>query len=354
MVNNSIEETIGLIRPLDEGMMRQARARQAELTKPRGSLGRLEDLSVQLAGIQGRTAPVVKNRVVIIMAGDHGVAAEGVSRYPAAVTSQMVGAFLDGRAAVNILARTAGVRVVVVDMGVAADLTPQTGLISHKIGYGTQNMALGPAMSRVEAIRAVEAGIAVVAVEKAKGMDIVGTGEMGIGNTTASAAITAVMTGRSVGEVTGHGTGIDDRQLLRKIDVISQAIRVNAPDRLDPLDVLARVGGFEIGGLAGVILGAAARRIPVVIDGFIAGAAALIATGLAPEAKNYLIAGHMSAEPGHKIMLEYLGLQPFLDLKMRLGEGTGAVLAMFLVEAAANILNEMPTFAESGVSEKTE
>jgi nicotinate-nucleotide--dimethylbenzimidazole phosphoribosyltransferase len=286
------------------------------------------------------------------MAADHGVTAEGVSLYPTDVTAQMVAGFLRGKAAVNVLARTAGARVVVVDMGVAVDIPLHPLLISRKIARGTRNMAKGPAMSREEAIKAIEAGIVIVAAERAKGMDIVGTGDMGIGNTTPSTAIAAVMTGTPVADVTGHGTGIDGKQLQHKIDVISKAIQINAPDPRDPLDVLAKVGGFEIGGLVGVILSAAANRVPVVIDGFISGAAALIAAGLAPQAKDYMIAGHVSVEPGHKIILRHLGLKPLLDLDMRLGEGTGAVLAMFLAEAAANVLREMPTFTEAGVSEK--
>lgn len=349
-----LQETIDKIRPLDETAMRQARERQDELTKPRGSLGRLEELSVRLAGIQRRALPVIVKKVVITMAADHGVTADGVSLYPADVTAQMVAGFLRHKAAVNVLARTVGARVVVVDMGVAAEIPPHPLLISCKIGNGTHNMAKGPAMSREDTIKAIEAGIRVVIAEKAKGMDIVGTGDMGIGNTTPSAAIAAVMTGKPVGEVTGRGTGIDDKQLQHKIDIINQSIRINNPDPNDPLDVLAKVGGFEIGGLAGVILGAAANRIPVVIDGFISGAAALIAAALSPQSKDYIIAGHVSVEPGHAIMLQYLGLKPFLNLEMRLGEGTGAVLAMFLAEAAANVLREMPTFAEAGVSEKIE
>lgn len=349
---NLLNETIKHIKPLDDDAMRQARARQDELTKPRGSLGRLEELSVRLAGIQGRALPLIENKVVITMAADHGVTAEGVSLYPTDVTAQMVGGFLRGRAAVNILARIASARVVVVDMGVAVDIPPHSLLVSRKIGYGTRNMVKGPAMSREEAIKAVATGIEIVNAELAKGMDITGTGDMGIGNTTPSAAIAAVMTGTPVADVTGHGTGIDGKQLQHKIDVISKAIQINAPDPRDPLDVLAKVGGFEIGGLVGVILSAAANRVPVVIDGFISGAAALIAAGLAPQAKDYMIAGHVSVEPGHKIILRHLGLKPLLDLDMRLGEGTGAVLAMFLAEAAANVLREMPTFTEAGVSEK--
>jgi nicotinate-nucleotide--dimethylbenzimidazole phosphoribosyltransferase len=347
-----LQETTNKIRPLDENAMRLARARQDELTKPRGSLGRLEDLSVQLAGIQCRAMPTIKQKVVITMAADHGVTAEGVSLYLTDVTAQMVKSFLNGKAAINVLADTAGVKVVIVDMGVAGKLTPHPLLISKKIGYGTNNIARGQAMSRDEAIKAIEAGIEIVNTEMAKGMDIVGTGDMGIGNTTPSAAIASVMTGKSVAEVTGRGTGIDETQLAHKIEVISRSIAVNKPDCSNPLDVLAKVGGYEIGGLTGVILGAAANRIPVVIDGFISGAAALIAAGLSPLSRSYMIAGHVSAEPGHKIMLSHLGLRPLLDLNMRLGEGTGAVLAMFLAEAAANILTGMATFSEAGVSDK--
>jgi nicotinate-nucleotide--dimethylbenzimidazole phosphoribosyltransferase len=347
-----IEETVTGIGRLDIEKMRLARSRQDRLIKPAGSLGRLEELSVLLAGIQRKAAPVIKDKVIITMAGDHGVTAEGVSLYPAVVTAQMVRSFLKGQAAINVLARTAGARVVVVDTGIASELTPQQGLISHKIGYGTRNMVKGPAMSREEASRAIATGIEVATSEKAKGMDIIGTGDMGIGNTTAAAAITAIMTGHPPDEVTGRGTGIDEVQRRHKITIISRALACNSPDRRDPLGVLAGVGGFEIAGLAGVILAAAASRTPVVIDGFISGAAALIAVGLAPEVKNFLIAGHVSAEPGHKITLQHLGLKPLLDLELRLGEGTGAVLAFFLVEAAARILSEMPTFEEAGISEK--
>ncbi len=353
-MTNLVDKTIKRIGPLDENAMALARARQDELTKPRGSLGRLEALSIQLAGITGKAIPEIRRKVVVTMAGDHGVTREGVSLYPSDVTAQMVRNFLNGGAAVNVLARTAGARVVIVDMGVAAGIPVSANLIDRKIARGTNNMAKGPAMGREDALKAVEAGIKVVNAELAKGMDVVGTGDMGIGNTTPSAAIAAVMTGKTAAEVTGHGTGIDDTQLQHKIDVIERSIAVNRPDPDDPLGVLAKVGGFEIGGLAGVILGAAANRIPVVIDGFISGAAALIAAGLSPESKNYMIAGHVSVEPGHKAMLEHLGLESLLDLDMRLGEGTGAVLAMFLIESAANILKEMATFSEAGVSERTE
>jgi nicotinate-nucleotide--dimethylbenzimidazole phosphoribosyltransferase len=286
------------------------------------------------------------------MAGDHGVVAEEVGNWPQEVTAQMVYNFLKGRAGINVLARQAGARVIVVDMGVAAELEANPQLIVRKVAPGTQNMCLGPAMTVEQAVKSIESGIEVVGAELAKGLDIVGTGDMGIGNTTASSAICAAMTGESVVKVTGRGTGISDEQLLHKIEVVKRALAVNQPGRQKPLEVLAKVGGFEIGGLVGVMLSAAAYRIPVVIDGFISGAAALIATALAPTLRDFLIAAHVSAEAGHKVLLRHLGLKPLLDLEMRLGEGTGAVLGIFLAEAAARILAEMSTFAEAGVSER--
>jgi nicotinate-nucleotide--dimethylbenzimidazole phosphoribosyltransferase len=331
-----------------------ARARQDTLTKPPESLGRLEELSIQLAAITGQTRPSVARKAVIVMAGDHGVTAEGVSAYPAEVTPQMVLNFLRGGAAINVLARQAGARVVVVDIGVAADFDPSTPIRHRKIARGTQNMARGPAMTRAQAEAAIAEGMDVANAEIAAGLDLVATGDMGIGNTTPSAAIVAAFTGLPVAQVTGRGTGVDDAGLARKISVIERALAVNRPDARDALDVLSKVGGLEIGGLVGVILGAAARRIPVVIDGFISGAAALAAAELAPGVKPYLIASHQSVEIGHRVVLERLGLRPLLDLNLRLGEGTGAALAFHLVEAAARILNEMATFAEAGVSGKDE
>jgi nicotinate-nucleotide--dimethylbenzimidazole phosphoribosyltransferase len=286
------------------------------------------------------------------MAGDHGVTAEGVSAYPPAVTPQMVLNFAHGGAAINVLARQAGARIVVVDVGVATDLPAQSNVLSRKVAHGTQNMAVGPALTHDQAQAAVQVGLDVIAEEIERGLDLVATGDMGIGNTTASSAIVAAITGAPLAQVTGRGTGIDDAGLARKVEVIERALRVNQPNPGDALDVLAKVGGLEIGGLAGVMLGAAARRVPVVIDGFISGAAALIAAGLRPEIKPYLIASHQSVEIGHRILLEHLGLTPLLNLDLRLGEGTGAVLAFNLVEAAARILNEMATFAEAGVSDK--
>ena len=346
-----LTDTIDKIKPLDNAAMAEARARQDQLTKPAGSLGRLEELSVRIAGIQGKAKPQIKDKAMITMAGDHGVVDEKVGNWPREVTAQMVENFLRGGAGINVLARQAGARIVFVDMGVASDLKPDPQLIVKKVDYGTKNMCLGPAMTGEQAVKAVEAGIEVVNSEAKKGLDIVGTGDMGIGNTTASSAIFASLSGKTAAEVTGRGTGLSDEQLAHKIDVIQRALAVNKPNRSQPLQVLAKVGGFEIGGLSGVMLGAAARRIPVVIDGFISGAAALIAVALAPQLKDYLIAAHVSAEAGHAAMLQYLDLKPLLSLDMRLGEGTGAALGIFLAEAAVRTLNEMATFAEAGVSE---
>ncbi len=352
-MRDSLDKVLQEIKPLDESAMAAARSRQDALTKPQGSLGRLEDLSVQLAGIQGKPIPQIKRKAIITMAGDHGVVAEKVGNWPQEVTAQMVYNFLNGGAGINVLARHAGARVVVVDMGVATELKPHPQLLSRKMAYGTKNIALGPAMTREQAIKTLETGIEVVTSEVSKGLDIIGTGDMGIGNTTPSSAICAVMTKRPVAEVTGRGTGITDEQLAHKIGVVKSALALNRPDSRDPIDVLTKVGGFEIGGLAGVMLGAAAYRIPVVIDGFISGAAALIATALSPGLKNHLIAAHVSAETGHGLLLKHLGLVPLLDLGMRLGEGTGAALGIFLAEAATRILGEMATFSEASVSERS-
>ena len=341
-----------LIPPLDWDAQASAQARHATLTKPPGSLGRLESLAFQLAAITGQSIPSVARKAIVVMAADHGVTAEGVSAYPAAVTAQMVHNFVRGGAAINVLARQAGARVVVVDVGVAADLWEQPGLLARKVAWGTRNMARGPAMTRAQAEAAVRVGLALAEAEAANGLDLIATGDMGIGNTTASTAIVAAFTRLPVAQLTGRGTGVDDAGLARKIAVIEQALAVNQPDAHDPLDVLAKVGGLEIAGLVGVILGAAARRVPVVIDGFISGAAALVAAGLAPAVTPYLIPAHQSVEAGHAVVLERLGLRPLLCLDMRLGEGTGAALAFHLVEAAARLLAEMSTFAEAGVSGK--
>ena len=347
----TLQGLIANIPPVNETAMQAARRRQDDLTKPRGSLGQLENLSVNIAGMTGKVQPMITHKVVTIMAGDHGVVAEGVSAYPSEVTPQMVMNFVFGGAAINVLAKHVGARVTIVDMGVASQID-HPDVLNRNIAPGTQNIARGPAMTRAQAVQALEAGVQVVEAELDKGLDILATGDMGIGNTTPSAAIAAVITGRAPAEIVGRGTGVDDAGLKRKISAVQNALEVNHPDPKDGIDILAKVGGFEIGGLAGAILAAAAQRIPVVIDGFISTAAAMIAVSLAPQAGDYLISAHRSQELGHQIMLEWLGLEPLLDLDMRLGEGTGAVLAISLVEAACKILDEMATFSEAGVSDK--
>jgi nicotinate-nucleotide--dimethylbenzimidazole phosphoribosyltransferase len=348
----SLGELVGLVAPLDQAAMDSAMARQEGLTKPRGSLGRLEDLSIQLAGITGNARPSTARKAIIVMAGDHGVVAQGVSAYPAEVTPQMVMNILGGGAAINALARQTGARVVVVDIGVAVDMGAQPGLISRNVGHGTADFTQGPAMTASQAEQAIRVGMEVCDAEWKTGLDLVATGEMGIGNTTPSSAIIAAMSGLPPAEVTGRGTGVGDEGLSRKVMAIDRALAANRPDPADAFDVLCKVGGYEIAGLAGVIIQAAHRRVPVVIDGFVSGAAAVIAAGLVPAVKSYMIASHRSVEVGHSAMLDLLGIQPIMDLNLRLGEGTGAALAFNVVEASARILNEMATFAEAGVSGK--
>ena len=347
-----LDSLISQIQPLDETAMQNARTRQNMLTKPAGSLGRLEELSIQLAGITGKSIPVIKDKVIITMAGDHGVVAEGVSAYPQEVTPQMVLNFLAGGAAINVLARHIGARVVIIDMGIAIDLPESDGLIVKKVAYGTANISKGPAMTRAQAEESIQSGIEIALAEISRGADIIGTGDMGIGNTTPSSAIACLLTKKHPKEIAGRGTGVDDEGLNRKISTIQRALDVNKPNANDGLDVLAKVGGFEIGGLAGVMLGAASKNIPVMVDGFISTAAAMVAASLAPQCKDYLISAHRSKENGHGIMLEWLGLKPLLDLDMRLGEGTGSALGISIAEAACKILTEMATFDEAGVSEK--
>ena len=323
------------------------------LTKPPGSLGRLEELLRRLAEISGRFPPRAEHAVIFTLAADHGVVVEGVSAYPQIVTAQMVENLLCGGAAVNVLARHAGARVVVVDVGVAAPLTAHPRLVDRKIAAGTRNMVRGPAMSRAEAMAAIEVGTALVEAERTRGLDLIGTGEMGIGNTTAASAVVAALTGAPAEAVTGPGTGVDEEGRGRKVAAIERALAVNRPDASDGIDVLAKVGGFEIAGLCGVILAGAASRIPVVLDGFIAGAAALAAVRIKPEARHYLLASHRSTEPGAGHVLVALGLEPYLDLGMRLGEGTGAALCIGLAKAAVKILDEMATFKSAGVTDRS-
>jgi nicotinate-nucleotide--dimethylbenzimidazole phosphoribosyltransferase len=347
---SALETVRQAIAPLDARAMAAAVTRWDTLTKPRGSLGRLEALASQVAGITGEARPRLTERLVFVLAGDHGVTAEGVSAYPSDVTAQMVYNFVRGGAAINVLTRHVGARVIVVDMGVAADLPALPGLVSRKVRRGTLNFAREPAMTMDEAMACVESGIALVDTEIKGGRTWVVTGDMGIGNTTASSAIIAAMTGASVERVTGKGTGVTGEALARKAAVIKAALDRHQPNPHDALDVLSKVGGFEIGGLAGIILGAAARRCPVVLDGLIATAAALLAVGLVPGVREYLIAGHRSVEPGHTVALNALGLEPVLDLELRLGEGTGGALALPVLEAACRLLDEMATFEEAGVA----
>jgi nicotinate-nucleotide--dimethylbenzimidazole phosphoribosyltransferase len=349
-----VDRTLAAIAPLDQAAMAAARARQDTLTKPLGSLGRLEELSVRLAGIFADPLPSIGRKCVILAAGDHGVVAEGVSAYPQEVTPQMVYNFLSGGAAINVLARQVGAEIVIIDAGVAADLKPHPLLRSAKIGRGTANMAVGPAMNQQQAVHCLETGIQAAQEQIDAGADLIACGDMGIGNTTASSAITAVITGTDPEVTTGRGTGLEDAALAHKVQVIRRAIQLNQAEPSDGLDVLTKLGGFEIGVLSGIMLGAAAGRRPVLVDGFISGAAALIAWRLCPLAASYLVAAHRSVEPGHGVALEAMGLSPLLNLEMRLGEGTGAALAMPLVEAAAKCLAEMATFTQAGVSERDE
>ncbi|MBI3811018.1 MAG: nicotinate-nucleotide--dimethylbenzimidazole phosphoribosyltransferase [Nitrospirae bacterium] len=348
----TLQTVLDKIRPLDSEWRNITQKHLDQLTKPPGSLGRLEELAAWYVQVTGKFPPRPPKKAIFTFAADHGVVEEGVSAYPKAVTAQMVYNFLRGGAAINVLARHVGAEVRVVDIGVDHDFENLPGLLHHKVSRGTRNMARGPAMTEEEARRAVGVGCQLAEEAVREGVGLLATGDMGIGNTTASSAITATMTGKPVSEVTGRGTGIGDQILKHKQAVIEQAIRINRPDIKDPLDVLAKLGGLEIAGITGLILGAAAHRIPVVLDGFISTAAALIAMALKPETKNCLLAAHQSVEPGHRIALTALGLHPVLDLNMRLGEGTGAALGMGMVEAAIRILTEMATFEQAGVSGK--
>jgi nicotinate-nucleotide--dimethylbenzimidazole phosphoribosyltransferase len=348
-----LNETLDRIQPVDEKLLDETQARLDNKTKPLGSLGRLEEFARRYVAMTGNRKPCIEKKVIFTFAGDHGVVEEGVSAFPKEVTPQMVLNFLRGGAAVNVLARHAGVEVRVVDIGVDYDFEPTPGLIINKIARGTRNFAKGPAMSHEEAVAALEVGITLANEAAREGVDLVGTGEMGIGNTTPSSAIIAALSGRSVSDVTHRGTGINDAALENKVRVIHEGLLTNKPNPENPLDVLAKVGGLEIAGIAGLVLGCAANRIPVVVDGFISTAGALIASEMHPDVKEYIFAAHQSVEIGHRFMLERLGAEPMLNLQMRLGEGTGAALAMGLIEAGVKILNEMATFADAGVTESS-
>jgi nicotinate-nucleotide--dimethylbenzimidazole phosphoribosyltransferase len=344
--------TLERIEPQDPQARAAAHARLEQLAMPYWALGRLMDLAEDLAGMTRSMRPPISRRTIVTMAGDHGVTAEGVSKYPQEVTAQMVQNFVDGGAGINVLARQAGAQVVVVDMGVAGDLSAlaESGkIISRRVGSGTRNMAQGPAMSREEAVQSIEAGIA-IAKNLGANTDVFATGDMGIGNTTPSSAIIAAITGCGAAKATGRGTGIDDDQLKHKITVIEKALAINRPDPADAIDLLSKVGGFEIGGIAGLILGAASMKKPVLVDGLISTAGALIAFSLERRSAEYALAAHRSVEQGHRIALRHLKKEPLLDLNLRLGEGTGAALAMHLVEAAVRILTEVASFDEAAVS----
>lgn len=347
-----LRRTLSTIFPQDSDYRDRAQERLDQLALPHWALGDLMDLGLDLAGITRSLTPPVARKAIITMAADHGVVAEGVSKFPQEVTTQMVHNFVNGGAGINALARQAGAEVIVVDMGVAADLNrlaKEGKIINKKVGLGTDNIAEGPAMSLAMATRSVEAGID-IANDLAGRIDVFGTGDMGIGNTTPSTAIAAILTDSPLAELTGRGTGLDDEQLAHKLKVLERILACNRPDPKNGLDILAKVGGFEIGGIAGLIIGAASHNKPVVVDGFISTAGALIAIAIEPFVRDYIICAHRSMEPGHRAMQEKIGRKPLLDLNLRLGEGTGAALAMNLVEAAVAVLTEVATFEEAAVA----
>jgi nicotinate-nucleotide--dimethylbenzimidazole phosphoribosyltransferase len=354
---SSNEDWAAGLPPFDEVAAAAARAHQGQLTKPPGSLGRLEDLAVWYAGARGRFPVAAPARArVYVFAADHGVTAEGVSPYPSSVTAAMVANFVAGGAAISVLTRGSGIELVVVDVGVASPIpgpaAPPERFISTPVRAGTANFLRGPAMTRAEATRALDIGVRLATTAARQGVELLGAGEMGIGNTTAAAAVVAALTGAAPADVVGRGTGVDDAGLARKTAVVRDALALHALDRGDPLGVLAAVGGLEIAALAGLMLGGAARRVPVVVDGFISGAAALVAVALAPRARDYLCVSHLSAERGHRVVCEALDARPLLDLGLRLGEGTGAALAIDLVRAAVRLQSEMATFASAGVANR--
>jgi nicotinate-nucleotide--dimethylbenzimidazole phosphoribosyltransferase len=354
----TLDQALAAVGPLDGVAMAAARDRLDQLTKPPGSLGRLEELVVWLAGVTGSPAPPVGRRAIVIAAGDHGVAMRRqVSAWPSEVTAQMVATFLAGKAAISTLAAAGDISIVVLDAGVASPVpavaaSPHARLVEARIRPGTNDFTAGPAMTRDEALAAIAVGLAAVDDARAGGVELLGIGEMGIGNTTSASALVAALTGRDPREVTGRGTGVDDAGWARKVDAVERGLAANPPDPSDPIGVLAGLGGFEIAALVGVIVGAAGSRLPLVLDGFITGAAALVACALQPNVSLRLLAGHRSVEPGHAIVLERLGLRPLLELEMRLGEGTGAALAMGLIVAAAAVRDGMATFDEAAVSDR--
>ena len=344
-----IEGAIASIREPDIACREAARGLQSRLTKPSGALGRLETLHIWAAGVLRDPTPELPRKMIIVAAADHGVAAEGVSAYPPDVTAQMVRNFLAGGAAINAFASQAGARLRIVDAGVAVDMADDR-LVVAKVRRGTESMTRGPAMTRDDAKAMLALGIATAGDVCAEGATVIGLGDMGIGNTTAAAAVTSVLTHTPPAITAGRGTGIDDARFAAKVDAIARAIDVNQPDALEPIDILTKVGGLEIAFLAGVALGTASSGAIVIIDGYPTTAAALIADALAPAARDYMLASHLGAEPGHRVALDHLGLQPLLDLGLRLGEGTGAALAMPILDAALRLPREMATFEGARVS----
>jgi nicotinate-nucleotide--dimethylbenzimidazole phosphoribosyltransferase len=347
-----LEKTLASIRPLDRSFEAEAQQRLDSLTKPQGSLGKLEELARRVAVIQGKVPPRLGRKLLFVFAGDHGIVEEGVSAYPKTVTAQMTYNFLRGGAAINVLARHYGVDVEVIDVGVDDEFSNSPGLRNCKVRKGTDNFSRGPAMSRPQAVQSIEIGIGLVEEAAAENLFLLGAGEMGIGNTSSAAAILCALTDAQPQKVVGKGTGIDDATWERKVAAVQRGLELNRPNPKDPVDVLAKVGGLEIGAMIGVILGAAAFHIPMVLDGFISGAAALLAQRLSPHVHDFLFASHLSTETGHALLLQALELTPVLDLAMRLGEGTGACMLMGLMEAAAKILGEMATFESAGVAKK--
>lgn len=347
-----LEKALSRIGPVKETFLLKAQERLNRLTKPRGSLGRLEELAQRYVAIKEDLNPRLRRKAVYVFAADHGVTSQGISAYPKDVTHQMVLNFLKGGAAINVLARHVGAEVVVIDIGVDHEFEPLEGLIIRKVRRGTADISQGPAMSREEALQAMTVGFELALEAANGGVDVLATGEMGIGNTTPASAIAQALTGRAAEEVTGYGTGLGQEAWARKVEVVKRALVLNRPDLHDPVDILAKVGGLEIAGLVGLIIGGAASRLPILVDGFIATAASALAVGLSPAIKDYLILSHRSPEPGHLPLIERIGLEPLLDLSMRLGEGTGAVLAMGFLEAALKLYREMATFEEAGVSER--
>ena len=347
----ALKEALVSIADVDARLLEKAQERLDSLTKPRGSLGRLEEFARRIVAMTGDLRPEIKRKTIFTFASDHGVAEEGVSAFPKEVTRQMVFNFLRGGAGINVLARHVGAEVVVVDIGVDYDFGDVRGLLNRKVVRGSANMRKGPAMTRDEAVRCIEVGMGLAEEYSSEGA-IFGTGDMGIANTTPSSAVAAAFTGADPEEVTGRGTGIGDTAYRHKVEVIRDALRVNSPDPSDPIDVVSKVGGPEIAGIAGLLIGAASKRIPAVVDGFISTAGALVACGLDPKVRNYIFASHNSVEKGHRVMLESLGLKPIVDLGLRLGEGTGSALAISLIEAGLKVYNEMATFGEAGVSEE--